>query len=263
MSKKTLKWDGELYQHHSKLQYELGLMTIERLNPKPQESILEIGSGNGLLTIEIAKKIPDGKVTAIEISKEMVEQARKNKISQNINKIEIINIDAIEIQFENEFDAVFSNSAIHWIPEIEEMYKLIYRSLKPNGRIAIQTGLKERTPMFGVIARLFSIDKYKKFFRDFKFPWKFLRLKENMKILEDAKFSNVSIETYISDYKFESKDDLFGYLKAASMVPFLTLLPEEIKSDFERDFLEIYLEENNNELCYKTTRIFITAEKKV
>ena len=68
MSEKNLKWDAELYKGSSAVQYKLGLMAIERLEPVDKEKILEIGSGNAMLTIEIARYIPNGSITAIEIS---------------------------------------------------------------------------------------------------------------------------------------------------------------------------------------------------
>ena len=49
-----------------------------------------------------------------------------------IKNVKIVNMDAININYENEFDAVFSNSAIHWIKDLETMYNLIYKSLHPS-----------------------------------------------------------------------------------------------------------------------------------
>ena len=65
MSEKEFRWDAELYQGSSAVQYKLGIMTIERLKPLDKEKILEIGPGNAMLTIEIAKRIPNGTITAI------------------------------------------------------------------------------------------------------------------------------------------------------------------------------------------------------
>jgi trans-aconitate 2-methyltransferase len=258
---KNLQWDPKLYQKHSDLQFKLGLMAIKRLNPSNSEKILEIGSGNGLLTIEIAKIIPKGEIVVIEISKEMMEQARENSLESGLNNIKFINLDAINIRFINEFDAVFSNSAIHWIPNLELMYKLLYNSLKANGRILIQTGLRQRNVMIDVIIKILSLKQFRPYFKEFKMPWRFLTEKENKKIIEAAKFSNISIEVYPMLYEFNSKNDLLGYLKSAAMVPFLSLLPNRLKDEFEKVFFEIYLEENNQELNFRNTRLFISAKK--
>jgi len=142
MPNKSFKWDAKLYQESSSFQFNLGLIAIEKLNPKGNENILEIGCGNAKLTIELAKKIPSGKMTAIELSEDMVNQAEENLNKQQVKNVKIVNMDAININYENQFDAVFSNSAIHWIKNLKTMYNLIYKSLKKKSRILIQTGLK-------------------------------------------------------------------------------------------------------------------------
>jgi trans-aconitate methyltransferase len=71
MEPTSLQWNASLYQDSSLLQFQLGLKTIDRLNPRDPEHILDIGCGNGLLSIELAKRIPMGHVTGIEASAEM------------------------------------------------------------------------------------------------------------------------------------------------------------------------------------------------
>jgi len=262
-SNKDLQWDARYYQNHSQFQFQLGLMAIERLNPQDCEKILEIGCGNGLLTVEIAKKIPNGEIIAIEISKEMIKLAQENAKLNGLENIKFLNMDAIEISFKNEFDAVFSNSAIHWIKKIKLMYKKIYDALKPNGRIINQTGLREKGVFVSTIIKLFQIKRFKPYFSKLNIPWNFLTKNKNMKILQDANFSNISIETYLEVHEFESKEALYGHFKAAAMVPFLSVLPDELKKDFEETFMRIYLIENDQKLDLKNTRLFISAQKTI
>jgi len=261
MKEKSLQWDAKLYQKHSKLQFNLGMMTIERLRPKDSMRILEIGSGNGMLTVELAKKIPNAEITAIEVSKEMAVQIKKNIKVNNLKNIKLINMDALEIKFNNEFDTVFSNSAIHWISDLELLYKLIYNALKNNGRISIQIGLKERSLLTKTIYKLYKIKRFREHFRKITLPWRFLTIDENIKILKDNKFSNINIEPYRFIHEFKTCESLLGYFKSAAMVPFLNVLPDNLKNEFEEKFLEIYLNENNQKLDITTTRGFISAEK--
>lgn len=134
MDGSTLEWNAELCRHSSALRFRLGL-TIEELNPNDGERILDIGRGNGRLTIEPAKRIPRIRATGAETSGEMAAKAGKNIASSGIANMEIVNMDALDVNFDGEFDAVFSDSAIHWIPDLETMYRLIHRALWPGGRI--------------------------------------------------------------------------------------------------------------------------------
>ena len=265
MSEKNLKWDAELYQGSSAVQYKLGLMGIERLKPVDKEKILEIGSGNAMLTIEIARHIPKGNVTAIEISSEMVEQANSNLRKFGIENVQIINMDSININFNNKFDAVFSNSAIHWIKNLELMYELLYKSLKPGGRIMIQTGLKVKGAygqFFEVFFKLIRAKEFREYFKEITLPWRFLSDTENYKILEGANFHKIKVEPYNYRYTFENEKDLMNYQVAAALVPFLNLVPENLRENLIMKFKEIWFEINKeNPLEVRTTRAFLSAEK--
>ena len=170
MVDKTLSWDAELYQNSSSLQFELGLMGIKKLNPKGSEKILEIGCGNAMITIELAKRNPNGTITAIEVSEEMISQAKFNISKTNLSNIKLIHKDAIQIDFKDKFDAIFSNSAIHWIKNLELMYEKIYNALRQNGRIMIQTGLRSINSVVKTIYKLVSLKKYQNGLSDFKNP---------------------------------------------------------------------------------------------
>ena len=262
MSKNSFKWDAKLYQKSSSFQFDMGMMAIERLNPQDGENILEIGSGNAMVTIELAKKNPNGKITAIEISKEMCAQAYENLENSRLSNVEIICKDGIEIDFNNKFDAAFSNSAIHWIHNLELMYELIYKSLRPNGRILIQTGLKDISPIVLILAKLIRLKPFREYISNLMMPWRFLSVKENQRILERCEFQDIIIEPLDYVMKFEDKESVLNYWKAAGLVPFLSVLPDELHNDFIEKFKDIYFEKmSETPLEYIMARLFISANK--
>jgi len=260
MNQNDIKWDAQLYQKHSPVQYELGLRAIKKLNPRNNENILEIGCGNGVLTVKIAKIIPHGKITAIEASKEMAEQANENLAKQNIKNATIINIDATKMTYENKFDAIFSNSAIHWIRNQELIYKLMFNALRNNGRILVQTGLKQISTYTQAIINVGR--EYATYLRNFKSPWRFLNIKETQTILENSKFAEISIEKYPYVAKFKDEEDLINYFKAAGFVPFANVLPQSVHDAFIQGFKDNIFKINQpNPLELKMDRLFISAKK--
>ncbi|MFX1273405.1 MAG: class I SAM-dependent methyltransferase [Promethearchaeota archaeon] len=263
MNQKSFKWDAELYQKSSRWQFELGLIAIERLKPKDGENILEIGCGNAMLTIEIAKKIPNGSITAIELSTDMISQANKNLLKFGINNVEILRMNALDITYQNKFDAVFSNSAIHWIINLELMYELIYNALNDKGRMIIQTGLKELNVLFKALYKISKLSKYKEYFNSIEFPWRFLSTKETKLILKKIGFKEINTEIYKFNRTFRDENELINYSKAAALVPYLSVLPNELKNGFIDKFKEIMLELiPPNKLELKMTRLFNQAIKR-
>jgi len=256
-----LRWNADLYQVSSSLQFELGMKAIGMLRPLDHEKILDLGCGNGLLTIELAKRAQGGLVTGIEASPEMTGAAQRNALGMSIDNIRLFNMDALAIDFDNEFDAVFSNSAIHWIHDLDTMYRLLYRSLKPGGRIMVQTSLKEMNTLYEAIIALLKAEKYQPYYRSIQWPWKFLTREENITLISGAGFTHVSVERCLYTYTFKSIEELSGYLESAPMVPFMTYLPEEERPGFRKLFVDTYLEKNNGALEATSARAFIAARK--
>lgn len=261
MKDSTLKWNAELYQNTSALQFRLGLVTIERLDPRNGERILDVGCGNGGVTIELAERIPRGRVTGVEASAEMAAKAMENIARLGIANVEIINVDALEIRFDNEFNAVFSNSAIHWISDLETMYGLIYRALRPGGRIMIQTGLKEKSALSATVIELIGTEPYDARFKGLKLPWRFLTEEENRDILQKTGFTEIGLESFNNSFQFQRIEELAGYLESAPMVPFLPLLPGGEREKFREDFVRTYLEKNSGRLEVSSRRVLLSARK--
>jgi trans-aconitate methyltransferase len=106
---------------------------VDLLAPKPGERILDLGCGDGVLT----KKLADlgCEVVAVDSSVPQVEAARKLGLNA-------FAINAEELQYNEEFDAVFSNAVLHWIKRAStnEMLAGVYRALKPGGRFVAECG---------------------------------------------------------------------------------------------------------------------------
>jgi len=128
-------WDAKLYDDKHSFVWEKGKGVVELLAPKPGERILDLGCGTGHLTAEIAAS--GAHTVGIDQSAEMIAPARRQFPSL---RFEVC--DAREIPFTNEFDAVFSNAALHWIPEAEKVIRGVAGALKPNGRFVAEMGGK-------------------------------------------------------------------------------------------------------------------------
>ena len=263
MAGQKFKWDAKLYQENSAFQYDLAIMAIKRLKAGKNERILDIGCGNAVVTIELAKHVPEGEIVAIEISADMYKQALENIKGRNISNINIVNRNAFDMDYRREFDAVFSNSAIHWIYNLEKMYGKIYEALKNKGRIMIQTGSNESNPLIIALHKLLDLAEFKKYLKNFRYPWRFLSKAETIRILRDNNFININVEPYNYIVKFGNLKTLTGFFKSAALIPVLSGIPEEQHGLLISKFLNIYFDINKSEqLTVKMNRLFIGAEKK-
>jgi SAM-dependent methyltransferase len=126
------EWKANRYAEHAPFVPLLGMPVLDLLKPQPGERILDVGCGDGVLS----QKILDAGATVVGVdgSPDMVETARKRGIDARL-------ADAFRLSFEAEFDAAFSNAALHWMKlDPDAVVKGVKRSLKPGGRFAGEFG---------------------------------------------------------------------------------------------------------------------------
>lgn len=105
----THEFDGNKYKAASAHQKEWGTKLIQELNISGTERILDLGCGDGALTAQLAALTPHGTVIGIDASYGMIETAQSH-VAKNLS-FEVRDIN--ELNFENEFDIVFSNATLH------------------------------------------------------------------------------------------------------------------------------------------------------
>lgn len=127
----TSKWDAGDYARVGAFVAELGQAALELLEPQRGERILDVGCGDGTLTRKIADA--GAAVTGIDSSLEMIRAAHANGVDALV-------VDASDMHFDSEFNAAFSNAALHWMRDKEAVAGGIFRALKRGGRFAGEMG---------------------------------------------------------------------------------------------------------------------------
>ena len=127
----TSRWDADDYARVGGFVAELGMAALDLLDPKPGERILDVGCGEGALSLKIIDR--GAEVVGIDDSLEMVEAARAKGIHAEL-------LDAADMDFDREFDAAFSNAALHWMLDRQKVAAAIFRALRLGGRFAGEMG---------------------------------------------------------------------------------------------------------------------------
>jgi trans-aconitate methyltransferase len=127
----TQQWNPDTYARNARFVSDLGTGVFQLLAPKPGERVLDLGCGDGALT---EKLVAAGcRVTAVDSSAEQVGAARARGLDARRGRAETL-------PFKEEFDAVFSNAVLHWIPDAAAVIGSVRRALKPGGRFVAEFG---------------------------------------------------------------------------------------------------------------------------
>jgi SAM-dependent methyltransferase len=129
------QWDSESYAAHARFVSDLAEPVVQLLAPRAGERILDLGCGNGTLTEKLART--GAILVGADSSPEMLKAARA--LGLEVYLMDGQNI-AKNLAFDEPFDAVFSNAALHWMPAIDRVLNGVNSILKPRGRFVGEFG---------------------------------------------------------------------------------------------------------------------------
>ena len=125
-------WEGARYAANARFVADLGLPVVELLAPQPGERILDLGCGDGVLTQRLAEI--GCSVVGVDAAPDMVREACVRGVDARL-------ADGADLRFAAEFDAVFSNAALHWMSaDPDAVIAGVARALRPGGRFVGEFG---------------------------------------------------------------------------------------------------------------------------
>lgn len=125
------QWNAHDYAIDAGFVPVLGGAVARLLDPQRGERILDLGCGDGVLSFDLA--LSGAHITGVDASPELVGGARARGIEAHV-------MDAHALTFNRQFDAVFSNAALHWMRGADQVIAGVARALKPGGRFVAEMG---------------------------------------------------------------------------------------------------------------------------
>lgn len=127
----SVGWNAQDYARHAAFVPALGAAALALLDPRPGERILDLGCGDGALTVALVAA--GAQVVGVDSDAAMLAVARARGLDARDG-------DGQRLAFGPEFDAVFSNAAIHWMLDQPAVARGAIAALRPGGRFAGEFG---------------------------------------------------------------------------------------------------------------------------
>lgn len=232
-------WNGEFYSTYSSLQHKWASERIQKLDLKGNETVLDIGSGDGEISLKMANLLPKGKVVGVDPSQSMFDKAQK-RIQSSIHQNLAFELKGVsEIEYISQFDQVVSFSAFHWFADPAQALKKISTSLKPDGKLFLYFHPDHGRPRFDwAIRKVMSSPEWKTYFANFKSSYHAYSSEQLAQWIKEAHLLLNRIEIVKVSEKFSDRTAFKKWL--STWMQQLNFIPEKSRDSFLSSIVSEY-----------------------
>src|SRR5882672_11400977 len=236
-----MKWNAADYAANSTVQQTWGRELIAQLNLRGDEHVLDVGCGDGKVTAEIARALPRGSITGADASPQMIEFAKKTFPAGKFPNLRFRVMDARKINFERQFDLVFSNAVLHWVDDHQQILRGAAAVLKPGGRLVVSCGGKGNAQdVFVALRPEVRMKHWREFFREMPTPYFFYAPGDYEKWLPKFGFKIQSLKLAPKDATYNGSSGFTAWLRT-TWIPYVQRVPENLREEFIAAVAERYV----------------------
>jgi SAM-dependent methyltransferase len=170
-------WSPDTYDEHARFVSDLAGEVLSWLAPRAGERILDLGCGDGVLSEQL--QAMGCRVIGVDASAGMIAAARARGLDARL-------ADAQELAFDGEFDAVFSNAALHWMTRPGKVLDGVWSALVPDGRFVAEFGGHGNVAAITTAMR--AVAKSRGGDQELAGPWFFPSVDDYRRLLEQKRF---------------------------------------------------------------------------
>jgi trans-aconitate 2-methyltransferase len=208
------EWNAHAYTRLSNPMQTWGEAILEQLALRGDETALDLGCGSGRLTEYLLRRLPQGRVIAVDRSANMLEAAREHLEPEFGGRIDYVQESLDELDLHQAADLAFSNAAFHWIKDHPRLFRAVFAALRPGGWLVAQCGagpniarVRERA------GRIMASEPYRAYFGDWTGPWEFAYPDVMRSRLLAAGFVDVETSMFEAPVQLSSVEETRDYFE--------------------------------------------------
>lgn len=197
---------------------------------RPDLDIIDLGCGTGELTLRLAGMFPDCRITGIDSSPQMLEEAAKKKAPHVNFKLQDI------ADFEGYWDLIFSNAVLHWIDDHETVMPRLFSRLKPGGQLAVQIPNNNSSPSHTGIIETAAEEPFFKALAGWTRKSPLLGLDSYARLLYECGAVQITIYEKVYLHLVADSDAIADWTAATTLLPYFERLPEALHEAFMQSY---------------------------
>jgi len=255
-------WDAEKYTANSSPQFVAAMKVLSRIQFNETDDVLDIGSGDGKVTREIANRVPRGMIKGIDSALGMVTKASHH--NSDVPNLVFEHATITKYTSKQKFNYAFSLASFAWIKEQQQALLNIADVLKPGGKF-VGGIAHEDSAYLRARFNIVNSPKWKDCFVGYEVPYYPLNEDKIKKLCEKAGLTVEIADRRECPYVFSSRE---GFIKFMAALPIqLDKVPQERQIEFFNDIIDDYIKEvpekqkDDGSIELTLSGLFVVAKK--
>ncbi len=227
------EWDAETYDAVSDPQFEWGMSVLKRLELRGDEVALDAGCGSGRVSAELLKRLPRGRLLAVDGSEAMIAKARERLGDDAAYLV----ADLSELEIAEPVDLIFSTATFHWIADHERLFARLRAALVAGGRLVAQCGGEGNVASHAAAIRTVAARlEFAPYFKDMSGMWNFAAPDVTEERLRGAGFTEA--RCWLQPWPV-TPERPYEFISTVTIGPHLARLPQELRRPFTEAILDV------------------------
>ncbi len=229
---KPLNWNPEVYLRFDKERFQPfdDLLKLARI--RENISIVDLGCGSGELTSKLAERFHGSEVLGVDNSPEMLEKACRLGNSQ-------IHFEAGELEdISGKWDLVFSNAALHWVSDHEDLIPRLFNMVRPGGQLLLQFPSGHRNSAHKALASIAAEEPYFSAMGGWKWDFPVLQVDRYAEILFEQGGEDIVAFDKVYPHVLPNVDAVYDFTSGTTLLAYTSRLRERFHKPFIEDYRE-------------------------
>lgn len=224
-----MAWNPDTYNKFKSERFAPFYDCLNLITIREGIDVIDLGCGTGELTRKLADALPESKVIGIDSSQEMLNDSKAFENEQL--KFELRSIEE-QVEQETKWDLVFSNAAIQWVYNHEDLLPKIISMVKPDGQLVIQMPNQNQNASNLILDELAAEEPFCTALQSWTRNSPVLDIERYAQILFENGSQQMTVFEKIYPLVLRNADALFDWVSGTALIPYTERLNGEIKEQF-------------------------------
>lgn len=229
------RWDPEQYHRFRDQRRQPFLDLLELVRPAPAMRVVDLGCGTGELTRILHRRLGARETLGIDSSPTMLPELD----SRSSDGLRLLRRSIEDFDATGEYDLVFSNAALHWVPNHEELFPRLAAALTPTGQLAVQMPANWEQPPHRTAERVAAEEPFCSALDGFVHPVHVMAPEAYAELLHRLGFDEQQVRVQVYGHLLDGADDVVEWVKGSLLTAYRARLSAEIYGKFVERYRDL------------------------